>query len=144
MNPDFGIAVSLVGVLVAFVSFPHLAEPFLEFYLSIGREVSTIMLLSAIVVAYVNGYLYTSIALTLLVAYILPLMWTVYPRSDRRRVHRDEVLAEARFDPSKSIDLQFANKTVTHDSPNMLEKGKDHSPLLIFPPSKEVQHQLNG
>jgi hypothetical protein len=144
MNPDFAIAVSLVGVLVAFISLPHLAEPFLEFYLSIGREVSTVMLLSVIVVAYVNGYLYTSIAATLLVAYILPLMWTVYPRSDQRRLRRDQVTDEARFDPTTSIDLQFANKTVTHDSPNMLEKGKDNSPLLIFPPSKEVQKQLNG
>jgi hypothetical protein len=71
-------------------------------------------------------------------------MWTVYPRSDRRRLRRDEVSDEARFDPTTSIDLQFANKTVTHDSPNMLEKGKDNSPLLIFPPSKEVQKQLNG
>jgi len=143
MTPDSGIASGLVGILFLFVTFPHLAEPFLEFYLSIGREVSTILLLSAIVGAYFNHYVYSAIAGTLLVAYVLPMMWTIYPRSDRR-LHREIMLDEARFDATKSIDLQFANGTVVHDSPNMLEKSKDKSPLIIFPPSKQVQEQLNG
>jgi len=143
MTPDSGIARGLVGILFLFVTFPHLAEPFLEFYLSIGREVSTILLLSAIVGAYFNHYVYSAIAGTLLVAYVLPMMWTIYPRSDRR-LHREIMLDEARFDATKSIDLQFANGTVVHDSPNMLEKSKDKSPLIIFPPSKQVQEQLNG
>jgi hypothetical protein len=144
MTPDSGIAIGLVGILFLFVTFPHLAEPFLEFYLSIGREVSTLLLLSAIAGAYFNHYVYTAIAATLLVAYVLPMMWTIYPRSDTRRLHRDIMADEARFDATKSIDLQFANGTAVHDSPNMLEKGKDNSPLLIFPPSKQVQEQLNG
>ena len=51
---------------------------------------------------------------------------------------------QARFDPSKSVDLQWANGSVTHDSPNMLHKDADTTPLLIFPPSTETLETMCG
>lgn len=144
MTPDFGLALVSSTFLALFVMFPALAEPFFEFYLSIGREVTTMLLLSLVAVAYYNGYVYTTLSVALLVVYVLYQTWAVYRRSDKRRLNLDVTKDKARFDPSTSIDLQFANGTAVHDSPNMLAKDKDRENLLVFPPSKDVQHQLNG
>lgn len=144
MTPDFGLALVSSTFLVLFVVFPALAEPFFDFYLSIGREVTTIALLSLVAAAYYNGYVYTTLATAVLVVYVLYQTWDVYRRSDKRRLNQEVTKDQKRFDPATSIDLQFANGTAVHDSPNMLAKDKDHSPLLVFPPTAEVQHQLNG
>lgn len=144
MTPDFGLALVSSTFLALFVMFPVLAEPFFDFYLSIGREVTTLALLSLVALAFYNGYMYTTLATALLVVYLLYNTWTVYRQSDKRRLNQEVSKDKIRFDPSTSIDLQFANGTAVHDSPNMLAKDRDHSPLLVFPPTKEVQHQLNG
>lgn len=144
MTPDVGLTFVSLIFLLAFVAVPVIAEPFYEFYISIGREVSTVALLSVVAAAYYNGYKYTTLASALLVVYVLYQMWTVYPRSDRRRLRQEIVKDQARFDPSTSIDLQFANGTAIHDRPKMARKDTPTKPLLIFPPSKEVQHQMNG
>jgi len=144
MTPDFGLALVSSTFLALFVMFPALAEPFFDFYLTIGREVTTLALLSLVAFAYYSGYLYTTLATSLLVVYLLYQTWVVYRSSDKRRLNQEVSKDNARFDPLTSIDLQFANGTAVHDSPNMLAKDKDHSPLIVFPPTKEAQHQLNG
>lgn len=144
MTPDVGLTFVSLIFLVAFVAVPVIAEPFYEFYISIGREVSTVLLLSVVAAAYYNGYMYTTVSSAILVVYVLYQMWTVYPRSDRRRLRQEIVKDEARFDPATSIDIQFANGTAVHNRPKMARKDRDNKPLLIFPPSKEVQHQMNG
>ena len=144
MTPDFGLALVSSTFLVLFVMFPTLAEPFFEFYLSIGREVTSLVLLSLVAVAYYHDYIYTTLATSLLVVYLIYQTWTVYRRSDTRRLNQEVTLDNARFNPLTSIDLQFANGTAVHDSPNMLAKDKDRTPLIVFPPTAEVQQQLNG
>jgi len=144
MTPDFVLALVSSTFLVLFVMFPALAEPFFDFYLSIGREVTSIALLSLVAAAYYNGYVYTTLATAALVVYVLYQTWTVYRGSDKRRLNQEVSKDKARFDPSTSIDLQFANGTAVHDSPNMLAKDKDRDHLLVFPPTKEVQHAMNG
>jgi len=144
MTPDFGLALVSSTFLAIFVMFPHLAEPFFDFYLSIGREVTTLALLSLVAAAYYYGYIYTTLATALLVVYVLYQTWAVYRPSDKRRLNQDVSKDKARFDPSTSIDLQFANGTAVHDSPNMLAKDSKQTPLLVFPPTKEVQHAMNG
>ena len=144
MTPDVGLTFVSLIFLVVFVALPVVAEPFYEFYISIGREVSTFLLLSVVAAAYYNGYMYTTLASALLVVYVLYQMWTVYPRSDRRRLRQEIMKDQARFDPDTNIDLQFANGTALHDRPKMARKDSPTKPLLIFPPSKEVQAQMNG
>jgi hypothetical protein len=144
MTPDSGLALVSSTFLAIFVVFPQLAEPFFDFYLMIGREVTTFALLSLVAVAYYYGYIYTTVATALLVVYVLYQTWAVYRGSDKRRLNQEVAKDTIRFDPATSIDLQFANGTAVHDSPNMLAKDKDHHPLLVFPPTKEVQTQLNG
>ena len=144
MTPDVGLALVSSTFLVIFVLFPQLAEPFFDFYLYIGREVTTITLLSLVAAAYYYGYMYTTLATALLVVYVLYQTWVVYRPSDKRRLNRDIAKDNARFDPSTSIDLQFANGTAVHDSPNMLAKDSKQTPLLVFPPTAEVQHAMNG
>lgn len=144
MTPDFGLALVSSTFLAIFVLFPHLATPFFDFYLYIGREVTTLTLLSLVAVAYYYGYIYTTLATALLVVYVLYQTWVVYRGSDKRRLNQDVSKDNARFDPSTSIDLQFANGTAVHDSPNMLAKDSKQTPLLVFPPTKEIQTQLNG
>ena len=71
-------------------------------------------------------------------------LWVTWPVSDARRLYLDLGLDAARFDPRTSIDLQFANGTATHDSPNMLRKDADASPLLVYPPSQATLASLSG
>jgi uncharacterized membrane protein len=144
MTPDSGIAIGVFSVLFAFIVLPHFAEPFLDFFLFAGLQISSIVLLSGIVLAYLRDYKQTAVVLTLFLAYLLPIMWTTYPRSDSRRLRRDITKDQARFEEKNSIDLQFANGSVIHDSPNMLAKNVNYEPLIVFPPSEEVKHQLNG
>jgi uncharacterized protein (DUF58 family) len=144
MTPDFGLALASSTFLALFVMFPAVAEPFFEFYLKLGREVTSILLLSLVAAAYYNGYVYTTLSTALLAVYIIYQTWTVYRRSDTRRLNQEVSKDQARFDPATSIDIQFANGTAVHDSPNMLAKDKDRDHLLVFPPTPEVQQQLSG
>lgn len=75
--------------------------------------------------------------------YLLKDIWVLWPRSDARRLHLDVARDQARFDPSTSVDLQWANGTVGHDSPSMLEAHGD-SKMLVFPPSSEVLNEMCG
>jgi len=82
--------------------------------------------------------------LALIVAFMLSDIWTRYYHSDDRRLYLDIKKDQNRFDPLTSVDLQWANKSVSHDSPNMLHKDKDTSPLLIFPPSQQTLQEMCG
>jgi hypothetical protein len=48
-----------------------------------------------------------------------------------------------RFDPSKSIDLQFGNGTAGFDRPQLRVKPFNPS-MLVFPPSDETLKKMNG
>ena len=70
-------------------------------------------------------------------------MWVTWPRSDDRRLHLEVNRDQARFDPTTSIDLQFANGTVTHNLPVLLSQPT-FPEMLVFPPSSETQAEMNG
>ena len=75
--------------------------------------------------------------------YLLKTMWVTWPRSDDRRLHLEVNRDQARFDPTTSIDLQFANGTVTHNLPVLLSQPT-FPEMLVFPPSSETQAEMNG
>jgi hypothetical protein len=144
MTPDSLIAITLVVMMAGFVASGLFAFPVLEMMLSIGRPAATILVLAGVAYAYFKGYIFTALAGSFLSIYLLKQLWVWYPAGDKRRLYLDELRDTARFDPSTSIDLQFANGTAVHDSPNMLHKDKDVSPLLVYPPSKSVLTSLSG
>lgn len=87
--------------------------------------------------------IYTALVLAVLSVYLLKDVWTVWPRSDARRLYLDISRDEARFDPATSVDIQFANGTTVHDSPSMLESHRDPK-LLVFPPSSDTLSSMCG
>lgn len=71
--------------------------------------------------------------------------WTVYNTTSERKVYLDTVAVDARFSPSQSIDLQFANKTAHFEAPNMLQPPIEQTePLLAYPPSTQTLMELSG
>lgn len=62
----------------------------------------------------------------------------------KQKIASDIAKVNARFNPVDSIDLAMANKTVTHESPRMLNPPAEVPPLLIFPPSAEDLAKLSG
>jgi hypothetical protein len=144
MKNDLTYALVVVVFLIGVISRTTFCMMMLEGLLSLGRPAATILLLGGVAWVYSRELVLTSIALALVVIFLLKDMWTAYPRSDARRLFLDVQKDKARFDPATSIDLQFGNGTVKHDSPNMLRKDEDVSPLLIFPPSNEVLRQMSG
>jgi hypothetical protein len=115
----------------------------LDASLWITRPVSTILVLGGVAWLYHANMRTAALVAGLLSVYLLKTIWTTWPRSDARRLHQEVSMDNARFDPMTSIDLQFANGTATHNLPHLLVQPS-YPELLVFPPSAEVQAQMNG
>ncbi len=136
-----------LGVLVFFVtvlSKQQFCAWMLELLLKLTRSGATVLLLAIVAYVYSKGLMYTALALALVFVYLLKDLWTNWIRSDARRLHLDIGRDLARFDPTTSVDLQWANGDASHDKPKMLGKDVASNPLLLFPPSSEVLVQLTG
>lgn len=144
MNNDTPYALVVLVFLLLVISARGFSSGILELLTSLTRPGATILLLGSIVYLYSKGYLRTSLAFAALSIFLLKSLWTTWPLSDERRVYLDVGADNARFDPRTSIDLQFANGTAIHDSPNMLHKDGDASPLLLYPPSDSTLASLSG
>ena len=140
---DLGGALALIGIFAAMLATQTQFPGALEGFLFLGRPLSTALLLGSIVMLWVYKYRASALVAGLLSVYLLKTMWTTWPRSDARRLHLEVGRDQARFDPSNSIDIQFANGTVTHNLPHLLVQPS-FPEMLVFPPSEEVQRQMNG
>ena len=140
---DLGGAIAMIGVFAVVLTMGNIFPQGLEALLFLGRPLSTALLLGGIVMLYCYKYHASALIAGLLSVYLLKTMWTTWPRSDERRLFLEVGRDQARFDPANSIDLQFANGTVTHNLPHLLVQPS-FPELLVFPPSAEVQQQMNG
>lgn len=143
MSPDSKYAIGLLGFFVLVISMKKFCTLLLEVLLGITRPGATFVLLGLVAFAYSKNLLYTSLVLALISVYLLKDIWVVWPRSDARRLHLEVGRDQARFDPSTSVDLQWANGSATHDSPSMLESHGD-AKMLVFPPSSQVLNEMCG
>ena len=144
MNNDSPYALLVLVLLLVVILARGFSAGLLELLTTLTRPGSTILLLGLIAYLYSKGYVYTSLAVGLLSVYLLKDLWVSWPVSDARRLYLDLGLDAARFDPKNSVDLEFANGTLTHDSPNMLHKDSDVTPLLIYPPSDATLYSMSG
>lgn len=144
MNNDSLYALGVLVFFVSVLSRQQFCGWMLELLLKLTRSGATVLLLAIVAYVFSKGMTYTALALSLVVIYLLKDLWTNWIRSDARRLHLDIGRDLARFDPSTSVDLQWANGDATHDKPKMLGKDVDSNPLLLFPPTSEVLYQLNG
>jgi hypothetical protein len=144
MNNDSIYALVVLGLLVGVISTRGFGGGILELLLSLTRPGATVLLLGLIVYLYSQGLVYTALASAVVVVYLLKDVWTHWVASDARRLHIDMGLDHSRFNPNTSVDLQWASGMATHDSPNMLHKDRDVSPLLLYPPSREVLASMSG
>jgi hypothetical protein len=140
MNKDSVGGVLLIGILLVSLSHKKFTEGILELLEKVSRPVSTILLLGGVVFLFSKGYMYTSLALALLSLYLLKDMWKW---SQARRIYNDVQADQRRFDPSLSVDIQWGEKTVSHDAPSMLNPPKFEK-MLVFPPSAETLAKLSG
>ena len=143
MSHDKSYALLLLGFLILTIVSRQFGAIFLELLLKLSRPGATIALLGLLVFVYTKGLHMTFIVLTVLTVYLLRDVWTAWMYSDARRLYLDRSADEARFDPSSSIDIQMADKTVTHASPPSFH-SRDLSTLLVFPPSTETLAEMNG
>jgi hypothetical protein len=140
MSNDFKYALAL-ALLSTTLLWTPVRYPFLEF---MDHPVS--LLLAGVIISYslFRALLLTAMVLLMVSVYLLQ-QWTTYNKTSERKVYLDTVKADARFTPAHSIDLQFANKTASFESPKMLQGPIPHSePLLTYPPSSETLQQLSG
>jgi hypothetical protein len=143
MKKDFVGALVLIGVFAGMYAAGAQFPAALEGLLFLGRPVSTALIMGGIVTLYCYKYHASALVAALISVYLLKTMWTTWPRSDARRLYLEVGRDQARFDPTTSIDLQFANGTVTHNLPHLLVQPS-FPELLVFPPSAEVQREMNG
>lgn len=144
MNNDILYALGVLVLFVGVITQQSFGEPILEGLLSLTRPGATVLLLTVVLYFYIQRLIFTMIAVAVVVMFLLKDVWSNWVRSDARRLHLDVGRDQARFNPSTSIDLQFANGTATHAKPKMLQKDRDVSPLLIFPPSTEQMTEMCG
>jgi hypothetical protein len=142
MSPDSMLALAIMGVLLFVIVVRQFSVTLLEVMMS-SRSGSTVLLLLAVVGLFYKNFFYSALAFSVLSVFLLKDLWQKYPVADARRLHQEVARDLARFDASKSVDLQWANKTAKHDSPSLY--GEPHSPtLLVFPPSEELLHSMCG
>lgn len=140
MNNDQKYAVA-AGLLATTLLWKPVRYPFLEF---MDHPISLVIAGIVIVYGAMHGFLLTSLVLLGVSVYLLR-EWTVYNTTSERKVYLDTVAADARFSPSQSIDLQFANRTAQFEAPNMLQPPIEQTePLLAYPPSTQTLMELSG
>lgn len=144
MNNDILYALGVLVLFVSVITNQTFGEPILEGLLSLSRPGATVVLLSLLVYFYVQRLIFTMIAVAVVVMFLLKDVWTNWVSSDARRLHLDIGRDQSRFQASNSIDLQFANGTATHAKPKMLQKDRDVSPLLVYPPSSDTLAEMCG
>ena len=144
MSNDILYALIVMVVLLSVISRGWFCSMTLEGLLYLTRPGATVLLLTIVAYAYSRGLVLTTLALGLLVVFLLNDLWTNWVRSDARRLHLEVGRDQARFNPSTSVDLQWATKSAVHDSPNMLHKDADASPLLLYPPSQATLVSMSG
>jgi len=144
MNNDSTYALLVVAFFVGVIAMRGFSAGLLEMLLTLTRPGATVLLLGLVVYLYTQGLVYTSLALAIVSVYLLKDLWTRWVMSDARRLHTDVGLDHSRFNPSTSVDLQWASGLVKHDSPNMLHKDHDATPLLLFPPSAATLASMSG
>lgn len=141
---DFILSIILLVVFLAVVVRGWFCYMVMETLIKLTRPGATIALLGLVLVMYTKGYHMATLVALIMSVFLLIDIWTRFYHSDDRRLYKDVQKDQERFDPSKSVDLQWANKSVSHDSPNMLHKDADTTPLLIFPPSDSVLESMCG
>lgn len=144
MNNDTTYALAVVGLFVGIISMKKFAGGILELLVSLTRPGATVLLLSVVAYLYSQGFIYTALASAIIVVYLLKDVWTHWVASDARRLHMETGLDQARFNPSTSVDLQWASGAAVHDSPNMLHADRDASSLLLYPPSDATLRSMSG
>ena len=143
MSPDHLYATILIGVGVILSVVKQVSPKVMELLLMLTRPGATIVLLGGVVLLYVKHLRLSALIASILSVMILRGMWTTWPRSYQRSIFLDIGRDHARFDPAKSIDLQFANGSAKHDTPNpFLAPFK--GPMLVFPPSAETLAEMSG
>lgn len=140
---DSVFALGVIGVLLFVIVSRQFSVPLLEFMM-MSRSGSTAVLLSIVAALFYKGYTYTALAFAVLAVFLLTDLWKKYPTADARRLFQETERDKARFDPSKSVDLQWGNGTAKHDRPSLYGKPASTDNLLIFPPSEEVLHTMCG
>jgi len=143
MTPDESYASLLLAFLLVIVTQKQFSAWVLEILLKLTRPGATIGLLALMVFLYMKHLHYTFLVFGLILVFLLKDMWTQWSHSDARRLYLEIGRDQDRFDPSSSIDIQMADGTVKHAPPSLYKK--DWSPqLLVFPPSKATQFEMNG
>jgi hypothetical protein len=143
MSHDKSYALLLLAFLIVTMASKQFGSLFLELLLKLTRPGATVGLLALLVYVYTRGLHYTFLVLAVLSVYLLRDVWTTWVNSDARRLYLDRSNDEARFDPASSIDIQMADKTVTHAAPPSFDT-RDLSGLLVFPPSASTLAEMNG
>jgi len=144
MNNDILYALGALVLFVGVIAKKSFHEGTLEGLLSLSRPGATVLLLGVIVYLYIQRLIFTMVTVAVIIMFLLKDVWTNWVRSDARRLYLEVGRDQARFDPMRSIDLQFANGSVTHRKPKMLRKDHDVSPLLIYPPSSDTLQEMCG
>jgi hypothetical protein len=144
MTNDNNYAIIILVLFVATVSSGGFSRPILELLMKLTRPGATVILLSSVALMSSRGLLYTSLSMALISVYLLKDLWKTWPESYDRQVQIDIGKDQARFNYNTSVDLQWASKSVKHDSPNMLFKDQSAGPLLIYPPSEATLHSMCG
>jgi hypothetical protein len=136
------LALAIMGVLIFVIVARQFSVALLEVMMS-SRSGSTVLLLLAVLGLFYKNFFYSALAFSVLSVFLLKDLWQKYPIADARRLYQEVQRDLARFDASKSVDLQWGNKTARHDQPSLYVQPQSPT-LLVFPPSDQVLHSMCG
>lgn len=143
MRHDVSYAILVMVFLAVTIVSRQFGSIVLELLLKLSRPGATVALMALVVYVYSRHLHYTFLALAILAVYLLKDVWTRWTNSSARRLYLDVSADQARFDPASSIDIQMADKTITHAAPPSFG-SRDLSSLLVFPPSDATLAEMSG
>lgn len=109
-----------------------------------GRPAASIFVLGCVVVLFYKDFPLSGLVAGLLSVYLLKNVWTTWPRSDEKRLFQEMGRDQARWVASNNIDIQFGNKTATHDAPVFVGPPEAFPELLVFPPTSQTLQEMCG
>jgi hypothetical protein len=113
----------------------------LQLISTLGRSAASIFILGSVVVLFYKDMPLSGLVAGLLSVFLLRTVWTLWPRSDEKRLFLEMGRDQARW---HTIDTQFGNKTAAHDSPVFISPPDAYPEMLVFPPSSQILHEMCG
>jgi len=109
-----------------------------------GCWLFTLMMVALIIACVTLQYPLTALVVTLILIRFIYHMRTRSWEQARMDAYREAAIADVRFDPNLSVDMEMADGTLNFQPIRTLAMPSPKGPLLLFPPTADQLAQIGS